>query len=245
MKKTILTILLLAFCVSISGAGITDKLRAVIAAKNAGGGGACHSGPEYSDGFATPDNFTSENYGFTTPSGYPVLAFVGEAEHAWYDGYTTFTATQYGCFEITSVGGSAFDESGMVFRWTDEGARYLLKYTQSEGYLGWWYHNADTNVTSNGTLEGTSSGSITSGNGDRICFTIQGENAAIKLSVWENPTNNYPCDVDNWDSSSDAAEWIISDPVNEVNSGALMGIYFYEGGSLDIQFDNVTFGDLD
>ena len=35
MKKTILVILLLAFCVSISGAGITDKLRAVIAAKNA------------------------------------------------------------------------------------------------------------------------------------------------------------------------------------------------------------------
>ena len=33
MKKIILTILLLAFCVSISGAGITDKLRAVIAAK--------------------------------------------------------------------------------------------------------------------------------------------------------------------------------------------------------------------
>ena len=41
MKKTILTILLLAFCVSISGAGITDKLRAVIAAKNAGGAAAC------------------------------------------------------------------------------------------------------------------------------------------------------------------------------------------------------------
>ena len=42
MKKTILAILILAFCVSISGAGITDKLRAVIAAKNAGapaGGG--------------------------------------------------------------------------------------------------------------------------------------------------------------------------------------------------------------
>ena len=37
MKKTILAILLLAFCVSISGAGITDKLRAVIAAKNTGG----------------------------------------------------------------------------------------------------------------------------------------------------------------------------------------------------------------
>ena len=37
MKKTILAILILAFCVSISGAGITDKLRAVIAAKNAGG----------------------------------------------------------------------------------------------------------------------------------------------------------------------------------------------------------------
>ena len=34
MKKIILTILLLAFCVSISGAGITDKLRAVIAARN-------------------------------------------------------------------------------------------------------------------------------------------------------------------------------------------------------------------
>ena len=43
MKKTILTILLLAFCVSISGAGITDKLRAVIAAKNAAapGGDSC------------------------------------------------------------------------------------------------------------------------------------------------------------------------------------------------------------
>ena len=36
MKKIILTIFLLTFCVSISGAGITDKLRAVIAAKNAG-----------------------------------------------------------------------------------------------------------------------------------------------------------------------------------------------------------------
>ena len=41
MKKIILTILILAFCVSISGAGITDKLRAVIAARNvpAPGGG--------------------------------------------------------------------------------------------------------------------------------------------------------------------------------------------------------------
>ena len=36
MKKIILTILLLAFCVSISGAGITDQMRRVIAAKNAG-----------------------------------------------------------------------------------------------------------------------------------------------------------------------------------------------------------------
>ena len=36
MKKLILVILLLAFCVSISSAGVTDKLRAVIAAKNAG-----------------------------------------------------------------------------------------------------------------------------------------------------------------------------------------------------------------
>ena len=42
MKKTILTILLLAFCVSISGAGITDQMRRVIAAKNAGAPpGAC------------------------------------------------------------------------------------------------------------------------------------------------------------------------------------------------------------
>ena len=36
MKKTILTILLLAFCVSISGAGIVDSLKSVIARKNAG-----------------------------------------------------------------------------------------------------------------------------------------------------------------------------------------------------------------
>ena len=37
MKKTILIIILFALCVSISSAGVTDKLRAVIAAKNAGG----------------------------------------------------------------------------------------------------------------------------------------------------------------------------------------------------------------
>jgi len=36
MKKPILIIILFALCVSISSAGVTDKLRAVIAAKNAG-----------------------------------------------------------------------------------------------------------------------------------------------------------------------------------------------------------------
>ena len=36
MKKTILIIILFALCVSISSAGVTDKLRAVVAAKNAG-----------------------------------------------------------------------------------------------------------------------------------------------------------------------------------------------------------------
>jgi len=49
MKKTILIIILFALCVSISSAGITDKLRAVIAAKNAGGAG------DFCDGLSSPD----------------------------------------------------------------------------------------------------------------------------------------------------------------------------------------------
>ena len=57
MKKTILTILILAFCVSISGAGITDKLRAVIAAKNAGGGAPTCGSTPYIDQPTVNDNW--------------------------------------------------------------------------------------------------------------------------------------------------------------------------------------------
>ena len=54
MKKTILIIILFALCVSISSAGVTDKLRAVIAAKNAGSAEP-PSGQAFSDAFAYSD----------------------------------------------------------------------------------------------------------------------------------------------------------------------------------------------
>ena len=58
MKKTILIIILFALCVSISSAGVTDKLRAVIAAKNAP---AAPAGITYveSSGFGNADEDTT------------------------------------------------------------------------------------------------------------------------------------------------------------------------------------------
>lgn len=44
-KRILLTLCLLVLCVSISGAGITDKLKSVIARKNVAGGGAVTIGP--------------------------------------------------------------------------------------------------------------------------------------------------------------------------------------------------------
>jgi len=67
MKKIILTLFLLIFCVSISGAGITDKLKAVIAAKNAPAaapsapawGGELDRWSELSDGSTSTIDLTS------------------------------------------------------------------------------------------------------------------------------------------------------------------------------------------
>ena len=69
MKKTILTLFLLAMCVSISGAGITDKLRAVIAAKNAGA--ACEYTLKYND--ESDDTEYSLGYGDTDCIGSSII----------------------------------------------------------------------------------------------------------------------------------------------------------------------------
>ena len=74
MKKIILTILILAFCVSISGAGITDQMRRVIAAKN--GAGGC----SYADTLIGGDNSSGGSGGWNTAFWVAIQFTVGE-EH--------------------------------------------------------------------------------------------------------------------------------------------------------------------
>ena len=94
MKKTILTILLLAFCVSISGAGITDQMRRVIAAKNAA---APPAGPWTDDFNRDNEDPLSTNWSNLATTGLSLVSNVasGVAEEGSYYTGSSLAANQY------------------------------------------------------------------------------------------------------------------------------------------------------
>ena len=111
MKKTILAILLLAFCVSISGAGITDKLRAVIATKNA----AAPAGPVY----ILEELFTAANG--TDLNGY----------NSWSGATTNDLEIQSNAAQVTPTNGNA-DQVAKTFTEQDN-ATFTYEFTVTGG----------------------------------------------------------------------------------------------------------------
>lgn len=207
--------------------------------------GGCHSGPEISDNFdnASIDaNWVAEGGGSWSESGGQIYNnSAGTSGFLRWNG-ATLGATQYFCWKIDTIGNDLYDYQGVAFRWTDEGNRYMLFNDRNSNYIVWG--EASDDAETGYSEEDNTSGTITSGAGDTICGTIQGTGASIKLSLWENPTNSYPCDVDNWDSASDAADWTSTGPTTQIDSGSYIGLYNYQETDVEDEIDNFSGGDL-
>ena len=197
-------------------------------------------------GAPPPNGWTEESGSWSEGSG--VMAVDQTSTSSFLRNNTTNDVDGFGCWTITNEG-SSNEFSGVAFRWVDEGKRYYLIHDYWNANLIWAYATDDAETGY--TAIATSSGSITSAEGDKICFTIDGEDSAIALKVWQNPTNSCPNDKDNWDSASDAADWSPSAPgasyyidSTDCTTACNQGLYIYDDGTADVQIDDYSQGDL-
>ena len=232
MKKIILTIFLLTFCVSISGAGITDKLRAVIAAKNAGG--APPSGKSFSDDFST-DPFTSRFGYLTSGTFYFAEDAVAAANQSagsaiYYNVGQTDTTNQY--VKISS------NESGYC------GVAFRSDGTGSNGYYA-VFINANNATFDLWDEDGVVSeiedlGAVTYTAGTPIGVTICGSGASTVVRLWLNVTADAPSTCALWDAGG-PDKTSSTDPGTYYDSNKYLGI---ANRTWSREYDNFFGGDV-
>ena len=190
MKKTILTILILAFCVSISGAGITDKLRAVIAAKNAPAGGGA---PTYSHHLKCEDDAATTVVVNDGTEADWITLFIPDSRLDTEDfNDPTVYKVDSGAFYFD--GGRDGIESDL---WDDE--KFELKFwirldnsAPGGGQYEQWFQIGDTDFSTdqNEVMVWRTSSS------DEICVGIKGNNASATQK--ERCTNDWSPSADTW-----------------------------------------------
>ena len=253
MKKIILAILILAFCVSISGAGITDKLRAVIAAKNAGGGGA---GQTFSDAFAYSDGeLESVSSGVweklvgndsSVASG--LFGLVVDAIYIY--ATPVDTISQYAAVQLNPVSVAAYN--GLYLRHVDKDAAdtkaYALRSNQSDSMsLRYCTGTSCTDIPA-------STISQVLGENDSIGIEVTGTDDATQWKVWwwDNVappareswgTCKFGFYVSGQTATSCTTNTSVTDlGANYADTGKYAGLYSGGGGTQ--LFDEFRFGDI-
>ena len=249
MKKTILTILLLAFCVSISGAGITDQMRRVIAAKNAGGA----SGASFSDLFnrSSSDslgaNWTetvgdadiiNDTQMVLTSDGWNVAVII-------YSGTSTTTNNQYVGFDFVGTYGES-RQAEVILRYVNETTNYYALVFVGTDPCRWSWHNVDPEAVSTPTQIATND-MESCADGDSYHVTITGTGANTDIRIWKNQTSNTPISATEWDSADTTpdASFTTTDPgVNAVDSGSKVGVMTESFFADSFILDNFFGGDI-
>jgi hypothetical protein len=219
MKKLFLNlaILLLFAAASFSHMNLTILLG--------GGGGAdrCDTTPPFSDDFSTdqvdgsPQCWTEDDAVWSVSAG--VLSNSGAESNAVIRYSTeTSTVTQY----VKAAVVNYVDQEGLYFRVDGAtGCGYVLTYKTTGDDLLWQRFNNDDWAA---TIETIDAGGAIS-DGDSLGITVQGTGISTIVSVWDNPTNDAPTDVDNWDSGSDTADFIFTaNPATACDAGKYVGV---------------------
>lgn len=139
------------------------------------------------------------------------------------------SATQYIKYKLAAVGVNGV--SGIVLR---SGITTGYCYRLSGPYSGTMYWER---ISYNGTGgNDVASQAITLAAGDTLAVTVQGTGTSTVLKIWKNATNSAPYNKDNWDSSSDPADYTLTDTgnvlaTNPANSGGYVGLASYLPGS--------------
>ena len=130
-----------------------------------------------------------------------------------------------GCGAVLRSTGTGSDGFYAVYWYSGPGPWYWERWTNS-GY------DTDCDTTA----------SCAPSNGEDVGVTIQGTGNDTVVKIWNNPTNNYAYDVNNWDSASDAADCTFTgNPVSAEDTGLQVGL----GQFGDATYGNWTGGSFD
>ena len=230
--------------IEVADAGITDKLKAVIAAKNV----AAPGGPsaDFSDDFnrtnaaALGANWDEDPDLLEITSNQ--VAHEGGAGDAIakYNATATSSSTQYVKAKIVSLSDDAQTAVGVMLRSeASANCRYFVGVQQDTGGIDvhWYSWN-----TWGGLIDADSA--TTWSAGDTLAVIVEGTGTSTRFYCWKNPTNEEPLDEGSactdtgqpcWDSAGDAADMILNNEAenHNCNGGTYVGVQMYsDGGQL-------------
>lgn len=145
------------------------------------------------------------------------------------------SATQYAKIKFTA-GCATNGYMGFIMRGEALTAskKYIIYYNCNSGTT-WCIYRYDDNTYTTAGGKGAQIGSnftaFSMADGDSVGVTVQGTGTSTVFKFWKNPVNDVPADKDNWDSSSDTADYTFTP--STANATADTGLYCGADGYID------------